>query len=83
MKLDDADKERLREAVRATTRYESNCVTVTTRDAAAVNSGWDFAELQDEINMACAETDVWGYIVTIANRHKEQTFAVILSRRPR
>jgi len=83
MKLDDIDMERLRDAVRETTRSESNCVTVTTHDSEPVNSGWEIAELQDEVNMACGGTDVWGYIVTLANRHKEQTFVIVLSRRPR
>lgn len=83
MTLDDNDMQRLRDAVRQTTRAASNCVTLAYHDDEPVNSGWEIARLQDDVNMVCGGTDVWGYIVTLANRHKEQTFVIVLSRRPR
>lgn len=83
MTLDDNDMQRLRNAVSQTTRAESNCVTLMYHDDEPVNGGWEIAELQDQINAACAGTDAWGYIVPLVNRHKEQTFVIVLSRRPR
>jgi len=79
--LDEA--RRSGDAVRETTRGESGCVTVTFNGAFSIHNGWEIAELQDEVNMACVGMDVWGYIVPLVNGHEEQTFAIILSRSPR
>jgi len=82
VKLNDIDKQRLRDAVSQTTRGESGCVTVTFDGDFPIHNGWEIAELQDEVNMACAGMDVWGYIVPLVNKHDDQTFAIILSRSP-
>lgn len=83
MTLDDNDKERLRDAVRGTTDASCNSITVSSRERRPIDDGWDIAELQDDVNAACAGTDAWGYIVPLLNAHEYQTFAIIISRRPR
>lgn len=81
MTLDEDQSECLAAAVRDCTPTESITVEVKFRNRHPVTSAWDLAELQDEINAACAGTTAWGYIVTLSNAHEHQTFAIIVSRR--
>lgn len=83
MKLSEHDKTCLLSAINGPGHDVCDAITVTFHERRPIVDGWDVAELQDEVNAACAGTDVWGYIVPLRNEHECQTIAILISRRLR